>query len=135
MRIYEGDNIRHKTGPISATKSRLLLLGECRRLHRSSPGPTTTAFFNCLNLPTFSQNLAQYRPYTRVRHRIGPLLCLKQVLSARVWARIGCQVHTEVIIPATARDIGNRSPATLLPMLGQCWAVYNFALGNFVISF
>ena len=26
---------------------------------------TTAAFFNCLNLPTFSRNLAQYRPYTK----------------------------------------------------------------------
>ena len=40
---------------------------------------------------------------TRVRHCIGPLLCRAQVLVARVWARIGRQVHTGVIIPAMAR--------------------------------
>ena len=28
-------------------------------------GPTTAAFFDCLNLPTFSRNLAQYRPYIK----------------------------------------------------------------------
>ena len=57
--------IRHNIGPISAAKNRLSLLGQCRRLHRSSAGPTTESFVDCLNLPTFSQNLAQYRPYTK----------------------------------------------------------------------
>ena len=47
--------IRHNIGPILATNSRLLLFGQCRRLHRSSGGPTTAAFVDCLNLPTFSQ--------------------------------------------------------------------------------
>ena len=56
--------IRHNIGPISAAKSWPLLLGQCNCLHRSSAGPTTAAFFDCLNLPTFSRNLAQYRPYT-----------------------------------------------------------------------
>ena len=49
-------------------------------------------------------------------------------LADRVWARIGHQVHTRVIIPATARYwqpiFGN-----IFPMLGQCWAVSNFELG------
>ena len=57
--------IRHNIGPISATKGRLLSLGQYHCLHRSSAGPTTAAFFECLNLPTFSRNLAQYRPYTK----------------------------------------------------------------------
>ena len=57
--------IRHNIGPISAAKSRQLLLGQCHCLYRSSDGPTTAAFFDCLNLPTFNQNLAQYRPYTK----------------------------------------------------------------------
>ena len=57
--------IRHNIGPISAAKSRPLLLGQCHCLHRSSVGPTTAVFFDCLNLPTFSRNLAQYRPYTK----------------------------------------------------------------------
>ena len=57
--------IRHNIGPISAAKSRLLLLGQCHCLHRSSAGLTTAAFFDCLNLPTYSRNLAQYRPYTK----------------------------------------------------------------------
>ena len=33
----------------------------------------------------------------------GPFLCRKQVLVTRVWARIGRQMHTGVIITATAR--------------------------------
>ena len=57
--------IRHNIGPISAAVSRLLLLSQCRRLHRPSAGPTTAAFVDCLNLRTFSRNLAQYRPYTK----------------------------------------------------------------------
>ena len=31
----------------------------------SSAGPMTAAFADCLNLPTFSRNLAQNRPYTK----------------------------------------------------------------------
>ena len=57
--------IRHNIGPISAAKSRLLLLDLCHCLHRSSAGPTTAAYFDCLNLPTFSRKLAQYWPYTK----------------------------------------------------------------------
>ena len=59
--------IRHNIGSISAAKSRLLLLGQCHCLHRSSAGPTTVAFFDCLNLPNFSRNLAQLPswPYTK----------------------------------------------------------------------
>ena len=53
---------RYNIGPISAASNRLLLLGQCRRLHRSSAGPTTVAFVDCLNLTTFSRNLAQYCP-------------------------------------------------------------------------
>ena len=54
--------IRHNIGPLSAANSRLSLLGQCRRSHRSSTGPMTAAFVDCLNLPTFTQNLAQHRP-------------------------------------------------------------------------
>ena len=57
--------IRHDIGPISAAKSRPSLLDQCHCLHRTSAGPTTAAFFDCLNLPTFSRNLAQYRLYTK----------------------------------------------------------------------
>ena len=39
-------------------------MGKCHCLHRSSAGLTTAVFFNCLNLTTFSRNLAQYRPCT-----------------------------------------------------------------------
>ena len=57
--------IRYNIDPIlAAGNTRLLLLGQCRCLHRSSAGPTTAAFVDCLNLPTFIRNLAQYRPYT-----------------------------------------------------------------------
>ena len=36
-------------------------------------------------------------------HSIGPLLSRKPMLAARVWAKIGRQLHAGVIIPATAR--------------------------------
>ena len=93
--------IRHNIGPISAAKSRLLLLGQCHCSHRSSAGPTTEAFFDCLNLPTFSRNLSQNRPYTK------PNVIFTMASSSKIKrARVGLmdsQVHTGVIIPATAR--------------------------------
>ena len=64
----------------------------------------------------------------RVWHNIGPLLCRKQVLAARVRARIGCQVHTGVIISTMAR-YWQPIFGKIFPMPGQCWAVSNFALG------
>ena len=165
MRIAEADNTA-QNWPHFGANSRLLLLGQCRHLHQSSAGPTTAAFVECLNLPTFSRNLAQYRPYTkpfvtftlasisessrsrvrpmvgtllghvsllprknysesegtRARHSIGPLLCRKQVLITRDWSRIGRQVHTEVIIPATARywqPIFGNIFADIGPVLGR----------------
>ena len=57
--------IRQNIGPISAANSRLLLLGQCRCLQRSSAGPVTVTFVDRLNLPTVRRNLAQYRPYTK----------------------------------------------------------------------
>ena len=89
--------IRHNIGPISAANSQLLLLGQCSCLHRSRAGPTTAAFVDCLNLPTFSRNLVQYRPYikpivtftmayssesrrARVRPMDGTLLCHMSLL-------------------------------------------------------
>ena len=57
--------ILHNIGPISAANNRLSLLGQCRRLHRSSAGPTTVAFFDFLNCLIFSWILAQYRPYIK----------------------------------------------------------------------
>ena len=45
-----------------------------------------------------------------------------QVLAARVWARIGRQVHTGVIIPATARywqPIFGNIVANAGPVLGR----------------
>ena len=58
--------IRHNIGPVSAAKSRLLLMGQYHCLHWSTAGPTTAAFVDCLNWPTFSWNLAQYWPYTNL---------------------------------------------------------------------
>ena len=57
--------IRHNIGLILAAKSQLLLLGQCHCLHRSSAGTTSAAFFDYLNSPTISRNLAQYWPYTK----------------------------------------------------------------------
>ena len=71
--------------------------------------------------------LLAYVKRTRVRHSIGPLLCRKQVLAARVWARTGRQVNTGGIIPATAR-YWQPIFGKFFSMLGQCWAVSNFAL-------
>ena len=76
--------IRHNIGPISAAKSRLLLLGQCHCLHRSSAGLTTAAFFDCLNLPTFRRNLAQYWLYTK------PIVIFTMASSSKsIRARVG----------------------------------------------
>ena len=53
---------------------------------------------------------------------MGPLLGRKQVLAARVWARIDRQVHTGVIIPAMARywqPIFGKNVADVGPVLGR----------------
>ena len=163
--------IRHNIGPISAAKSRPLLLGQCHCLHRSSAGPSTAAFFDCLNLPTFSRNLAQYRPYTKTivtftmasdskrrRARVRPmdgtllghvsLLPRQTILDVRKpefgTALARCFAENKFRLPEFEpelaakcipelsfqqwHDIGNRSSAAFLPMLGQCWAVSIFAL-------
>ena len=157
--------IRHNIGPISADKSRLLLLGQCHCLHRSSAGPTTAAIFDPLNSPTFIRNLAQYWSYTE------PIVIFKMASSSEIRrARFGLmdgallghvsllprqtilKVRKSEFGTALARccaenkywrpefgptlaakciselsfqkrhNIGNRSSATLLPILGQCWA-------------
>ena len=136
--------IRHNIGLVLAANWRLLLLGQFCRLRRSSAGPTTAAFVYCLNLSTFSRNLAQYRPYikpivtftmassyesrrARFRPMDGTLLGHVSLLPRQtiLGVRIRRQVH----------DIDNRSSETSLPILGQCWAVSNFALGMFGIIY
>ena len=126
--------IWHDIGPIWAANSRLLLFDQCRRLHRSSAGPTTAAFVDFLNLPTETWPsiglipswlfllLCHPVPKVEVRHSIGPLLYRKQVLTARVWSTIDCQVHTGVIILATGRywqPIFGNSFADAGPVLGR----------------
>ena len=89
---------RQNIGPISAVNSRLLLLGQCHRLHRSSTGPTTAAFFDCLNLPIFSRNLAQYRSYTK------PIVTFTMASSsesrrARLWSMDGTLLRHVSLLP------------------------------------
>ena len=139
VRIAEADNTAEYWPNLGSQQS-TTVIGPVPPVQRSSAGPTTATFVDCLNLLTFSRNLAQYRPYTKpivtftmasssgsrrarvwpmdgtllghvsllplktkLRHSIGPLLCQKQVLAARVWARIGLQMHTGVIITAMTR--------------------------------
>ena len=66
---------------------------------------------------------------TKVRHSIGPLLCRKQVLAAELGPELAAKCIPELSF-GQRPDIGNRSSATILPMLGQGWAGFNFALGN-----
>ena len=63
--------IRHNIVPISAANTRLLSLGQRRRMCRSSAGPTTAAFVDFLNWPTFSRNLVQYRPVAVPKKSVG----------------------------------------------------------------
>ena len=135
------------------------LLGQRRRLIDYS------------NLPTFSRNLAQYRPYTkpidtftmasnsenrRVRVQLmdGTLLGHVSFLPRQTILKVRKPEFGTALVSCCAEnkcwrpefgpelaakciselsfqkrhDIGNRSSVTFLPMLGQCWAVSNFAL-------
>ena len=97
--------IRYNIGPISAANSRLLLLSQCCRLHRSSAGPTTAAVFGCLNWPTFSPNLAQNRPYTK------PIITFTVASSsesrrARVWLMDGILLgHVSLLTRQTILEV------------------------------
>ena len=172
VQIADADNMA-QYWPNLGSNSRVLLLGKCRRLHRPSAGPTTAAFFDCLNLPTFSGNLAQYRPYAkpivtftiasssenrrpRVRPMDGTLLRHMSLLSRQTILEVrkpefgtalaGCCAENKCSRPEFGPElaakcipelslqqrhaVGNRSSATVLPMLDQFWALYNFTLGE-----
>ena len=129
--------IRHNIGPILAAKSRLLLLGQCRRLHRSSAGPTTAIFVVCLN---FCRPSAETWPSIGLipsRVSLFPRQTILKVrkpefgtASARCCAKNKCwkaEFGPELAancIPELSfqqqYDIGNQSSAIFLPMLGQC---------------
>ena len=72
--------IRHNLGAISAAKSRLLLLGQCHCLHRSSAEPTMAAFFDYLNLPNSGETWPSIGP---IPSRLSFLLW-HQVLKVEV---------------------------------------------------
>ena len=127
--------IRHNIGPISATNSRLLLLGQCCRLNRSSAGPTTAAFFDCLNLPTFSRNLAQYRPYTK------PIVIFTMASSSESRrARVGLMDGTllghvsllsrQTILEVRKAEFGTALARCCLEKFWRCWA----SVGPYLIS-
>ena len=77
---------------------------------------------------TFSTANHSRSEKTRDRHSIGRFLCRKQMLTARIWARIDRQVHIGVIIPATTR-YWQTIFGKFLPMMGQQRFVSNFGLG------
>ena len=149
-----------------AAKSRLLLLGQFRRLHWSIAGPTTTVFVDCSNLPTFSRNYSNsIVTFTMAsssesrRARVGlmdgtllghvSLLQWQTILQVRKpkfgtasarcsaentcwWPEFGPTLAAKCIPELSFQQrhkIGKRSSATCLPMLGEYWAVSNFALG------
>ena len=123
--------------------------------------PTTAAFVECLILPIFSRNLAQYGPYTKLiftftmasssesgRARVPPMDgTLLGHMSLLPWQTIYCaenkcwrtefgpELAAKCILELSFQqrhDIGNRSSTTFLSILGQCWPVSNFALGYFI---
>ena len=65
---------------------------------------------------------------TRVWHRIGPLLCRKQVLVPKFEPALSAKGLLELSFQQW-HDIGNRSSATFSPMLGQFWAVSRYNIG------
>ena len=128
------------------------LLGQCCPLHGSSVGPTMAAFVDCLNLTTFSQNLAQYRPYTKpivtftttsssileVRKPDFGTASARRCVENKCWQpEIGPELAAKCIPDFSFQqrhDIGNRSSGTFLPMLGQSWTVSHFTLGHESLS-
>ena len=60
VRIAEADNTAQYWPNIGSQESAIVI----EPVSLSSAGPMTVAFVDCLNWPTFSRNLAQYRPYT-----------------------------------------------------------------------
>ena len=116
--------IRHNIGPISAAKSQLLLLGQCCRLHRSNAGPTTAAFVDCLNLPTFSRNLAQYRPYTKSILTFT-MAFSSEIRRTRVWPIDGILLrHVSLLPRQTILEVRKPEFGTALARCcaeNKCW--------------
>ena len=128
FRLFKFTDLQPKLGPVSA-----LYQADChfyygiqfRKQKSQSPAHGRYITGPCFTCTTANPSGSKK---TRVRHSIGPLLCRTQVLAARVWARIGRQVYTGVIIPVMACS-WQPIYGKFLAMLGQCWAVSNFALG------
>ena len=149
VRVDEGDNTA-QYWPNPGSQESAIVIGPVSPFASVKCWADDDSFFRLFKLTDLLPKMAQYWPYTKpivtftmtihsgsektwVWHSIGPFLCQKQVLAARVWPRIGRQVHTGVIIPATGwywQPIFGKC----LAMLGQCWTVSNFALGHLQIS-
>ena len=128
FRLFKFTDLQPTLGPVSA-----LYQANCHFYHGtqfSKQKSQSRAHGRHITGPfvTFTTENHSGSEKSRFRHSIGPLLCQKQVLAARVWVRIARQMHTGVIIPETAR-YWQPIFSKFLKMLGQCWAVSNFALG------
>ena len=130
--------MRHNIGPISAANSRLLLLGQCRHLHRSRAsaetwptiGPIPSRFLLLLWHPVPKVEKSESGPWisTFLRH-FWARCCAENKFS---WQEYGPKLAAKYIPELSFQkwhDIGNRFSEKNLPMLGQCWTVSYFALG------
>ena len=128
VRIAEGDNTA-QYWPNPGSQESAIVIGPVSLLHRSSAGPTTEAFFDCLNLPTFSRNLAQYRPYTKpiVIFTIASSCCCAE---NKCWRpELGPALAAKCIPELSFQqrhDIGSRSSANFW----RCWT----SVGPYLIS-
>ena len=101
--------IRNNIGPISAVNSRVFLLVECRRLHRSSAGPTTAAFVDYLNLYLFiyTKPIVTFTMASGLENR-----------RARVWPMNGTLLDHVSLLPRQIRpEFGPELAAKCIPEL------------------
>ena len=144
MRIAEGDNTA-QYWPNLVSQQSAIVIGPVLRF-------TTVKFWaNCSNLPYFSQNLAQYRPYTKpivtftmassiksIRPRVRPMnytllghvsLLLRQTILEVRKLEFGTASAHFYAENKCWRPESGQELETFWPMLGQRWVVSNFAFG------
>ena len=123
FRLFKLTDLQPKLGPVSALYQadfHFYYGIQFRKQKSQSPDHGRHITGPCVTFTTANHSGSEK---TRVRHSIGPFLCRKQVLAAKVWARIGRQLHTGVIIPAVGRY--------WQPIFGNIFADSGPVLGRF----
>ena len=110
---------RPNTGPVLAAKSRPMLLGQYQRSNRPNVVSVLAPYIGISNLPSFRRSLSPKW------HSTGPRV---GIIPANHVGSRKARVQPLDIISAMAQ-YWRQVSATSLPVLGQRWAVCDFALG------